>query len=191
MKIKKKPLKFDPNNDQTEEIISVFEENMKRIPKYVDNDYDENTNKQVLQASLDMVNDLIPFLEITLRRFKNERGAYAVNTLLNQQRELINDIRSLQTHEVRAERINDFVFESLKLIVENLFDTTSMLRTNLVAKLNPDNDPKTNSIITGVLERYVEEHGSYIVEMRKDLEEKIRGFVTKPPTISKQRKLLK
>lgn len=190
MKIVKK-LKKEINDPESEEIISVFEENMRGMPKFLDSEYDEKNNMRMLQASLDMINSLLPISEVSMKRFKNERASYAISTLLNQQREIANDIRSLQSYNERSDKIKDIVGKYMREILENLLDSASLLSDSLAKSLGIENDPYKMEKLKSATQDHLRNHGKYIVESNKAAEADIDGFILKTPTIPKTRKLLK
>lgn len=69
----------------------------------------ERSDIDILYGLLDTVNGLIPVAEENYHEYPFHTNAAACNHLFSQQREILNDIRSLEDFSQRAEKITEFV----------------------------------------------------------------------------------
>lgn len=97
---------------------AVFEKAFKELRKTLETNnadisLDQSTNA-FLRSSLLMLTDLIPVAEASYRKTRQQSAAYALSTLVNQVRDINNDLRMVEDVESKA------------LIMKRIVDTTML-----------------------------------------------------------------
>jgi hypothetical protein len=182
--VKVKPhlhVKGDDSKDDkiADENASLFKKRLKKIRKVKKtNNYDEKFNAAVLKSLLDMVLDLVPIAEQNYRRFRSDRPAYALNTYVNQGREIINDLRAIEDFQDRADKIKQIVRLHFTKMLENLVDELHRLRSNLLQSLHVD-DPTTQKAVAEALQSMLKSHSSFSNESLKAIGDKLDAYLVK------------
>ena len=180
---KKKQLKFkkyDPNKPENDEKItnhnkSVFELRLKRIRKSAKkHEYGEAAMLQMYKGLLDMVLDLIPIAEKNYRQYKQDRASYALNTLVNQAREISNDMRTLSDYNSQAERIVEMARRQFTLIAQAMVDEVYRTKKEIQDEL----PTKSRDKIFKRVDNMVHNHGKYLNESVKALSDAILSYMT-------------
>jgi len=75
---------------------------------------------RTLRAFLTLTMELIPDARATYKEYRSDRSIYALNGLVNQARELMNDIRQLRTGKKQHTHIvNRIVMPNLQILLQN------------------------------------------------------------------------
>jgi hypothetical protein len=133
-----KPLvRHDNNRPESDEAIanknaSVFETKLKGVREAaVKHDYGEQAILVMYKAMYDMVAELIPIAEANYRKFKIDRSAYALNTYLNQLREIANDMRSVNNFESQVRQLVEMCRFQYSMIAQNMVEEADTVRRTL------------------------------------------------------------
>lgn len=117
------------DEDQGEVSESIFREHLERLKKLEKKGWTgEAYDIEVLKSLRTLVQDLIPVAEDNYRKFPSHTAASAMNQYINQERELLNDIRSLEDFRSRANRIVGFVETEIQDIAKQFIDQTNNLQ---------------------------------------------------------------
>ena len=129
------------------------------------------------QGLLDSVLSLIPIAEENYRKYRVDRSAYALNTYINQVREIANDMRSVRDFEGQAARIVNIVRQQFTMIASNLIDENYKLKKELIGSVTP----KRRARLEKLLDDMVKAHGRYLNESVKAVQAQVVDmFVDKP-----------
>jgi hypothetical protein len=87
---------------------------------------------QTLRALLTLTIELIPMARATYRQYRSERAIYAMNGLVNQARELMNDIRQLRTGKKQHQHIvNKILLPNLQAILQQYLNDCTEFKKGL------------------------------------------------------------
>jgi hypothetical protein len=154
---------------------SVFDRRLKGIRKAAKrHDYGEAAMLKMYRGLLDMVLDLIPIAERNYRQYKQDRASYALNTLVNQAREIGNDMRTLADFNNQAERIVEMARRQFTLIAQAMVDEAYRLKKEIRDDLPPKKVEKINKRIDAL----VHGQGKYLNESVKALSDTILSYMT-------------
>ena len=170
----------------TSALESLFKKRLKRIKKSsIENDYGEIYRIQVYKALMDMVLDLIPVAEAKYRVGKEDKSMYALNVVINQSREIANDMRSVQDFEQQALQIIRIIRQNYSLIAENFVDEIHRSKIYIQEGLVPDEVRRINLII----KEMTDTHARFLNETLKAMTSQVSEFlVEKPDTRPNQNK---
>jgi hypothetical protein len=91
---------------------------------------------RTLREFLSLTMELIPLAKATYNEYRSDRSIYALNGLVNQARELMNDIRQLRTGKKQHTYIiNRIIMPNLQLLLQNYLNDSTELK-NKLSKLN-------------------------------------------------------
>lgn len=134
---------------ELEEMTGEFKVDLPDIFSMID-DQDakaEDIQKAFLRAAFATVVSLIPVMEEQAHKKRNESGAYALNALLSQGREIAADLRALQSSEEIAARISALVIDpSYMSIVATIVQTLSNLRDEMEKFVQPGKEMQMRQI---------------------------------------------
>jgi hypothetical protein len=98
----------------------------------------QHSDVDLLQALLDTVNGLIPVAEENYHEYPFHTNAAACNHLFSQQREILNDLRSLEDFSQRGTKITEFVANKYRgvfqAMVADLLNLEKALQLNTAQK---------------------------------------------------------
>ena len=112
-----------------------------------------------------MILNLIPIAEINYKTYKIDRSSYALNVLVNQAREIANDMRAVSDFNQQAARIVEMARRQFTLIAQALVDEAYRLKKDIRLTLNS----KRSAVIEEKLDQLVRAHGKYLNESVKAL----------------------
>ena len=113
---------------------------------------------------------LLPVAEEIYQTYKNERGMYALNALVNQIRELSSDLRMLSSNDKTVEYVLESVFlPSLQLVLQHFVSDFSELKQNISDSL----PPKKAKNIKLQMNRMIKAQGQLLDDIKKSVSEKI------------------
>lgn len=164
---------------------SLFKTALKDIRKANKrHDYSDQALIVVYKALLEMVLDLIPIAESNYRQFKVDRSAYALNTYINQAREITNDIRAIKDFSEQLELINRIVRKQFTQIVQQLVEETFLLKKELVDSLGAP----SRRIVENKIESLIKSHGKYMNESVKMIDAQLTSLLLEQEPVHKRRK---
>lgn len=127
--------------------------------------------RMMLSATLDM----LPVAKTQYDRYKNERAAYAFSTLVNQSRDLANDIRSLQDLEGQVQHILANVMQpAFTLLVQNLINEVYAARRTMLAATK---DPKAQQAIQTGMEALMRAQASFMQDILSRTQSQLRDYL--------------
>lgn len=131
--------------------------------------------KNLLQAMLDQVVDMIPIAAAKYIEQQNEPAAYAFNALSNQAKDINAQLRSLETLEDQAEYI-------VETIMQSAFIQATQNLVNGWMSLKPSIDnyemPRSQKLaLKELLDDLVRQHGKYMDEQMKAVQLKIKQYM--------------
>jgi hypothetical protein len=102
---------------------------------------------------------------------------YALNVVINQSREIANDMRSVQDFEQQATNIIKFIRASFTVIVQNFVDLSYSIHADTKAKV-----PKEEwQALDRSFERFNATFGKYLNESLKSLTDNVIDYMTTKP----------
>lgn len=114
---------------------SIFREHALRIKQLEEDGVTgEAYDLEVLKSMRAMVLDLIPVAEENYRKFPLHTAASAVNQYVNQERELLNDIRQLEDFQARSDKLISLVEDEYQTIAKDIIQSVGNLENLLKAK---------------------------------------------------------
>jgi len=153
-----------------EEIIRISKRYRKLSKSMRESDSDVQTNIRVLKYCFNMSTRLLPIAEEIYVTYKNERGMYALNALVNQTREIASDIRMLSSNDKTIEYVLQAVFlPSLKLVLQHITNDFSDLKRELGDIL----PPKKAKAFKLKMNKMLKGQGQLLNDMSKSVEEKV------------------
>lgn len=90
-----------------------------------------HSDVELLTALLDTVSGLIPVAEENYHEYPFHTNAAAVNHLFSQQREILNDLRSLEDFSHRGEKITEFVATQYRSVFQAMIADLLTLQKSL------------------------------------------------------------
>jgi hypothetical protein len=122
---KKKAKQAEKLASEIETVAAEFAEKYGKIKKmYGPEAEDFQQDKAAIALTRTLLTDtleMIPIAKAIYKTYKSERAAYALNALVNQARELQNDIRNLQSLEQQVDYLKETVVQpAMGSIVQNL-----------------------------------------------------------------------
>ena len=119
--------------EELAEIEGEFKVDLPNLIEMVDDGLSaEEVQKAYLRSALVTVINLIPRMEEVALHKKNESGAYALNALLSQGREIISDLRALESADEVALRIATLVIDpAFQAIAANIVTTFSSIKDDI------------------------------------------------------------
>lgn len=152
------------------DIYALFGKDAKNIQKLIDSKDDDNMIISSQRALLKMLVDLIPIAEDNYREYRSERSAYALNALVSQSRELMQDIVSSQDRS----RVADIIIYNIlqpailtlgQFVIENNHQTKKHMSEVV--------DVKDLRDMKDVLDKSAINLGGYLNTFYEDLKERI------------------
>ena len=189
-KIKKKIKLHDTDNAEGDQSIarsnaSVFEKNLKSIRRANErHNYGEQAILTMYKHMYDMVCDLIPIAEENYRKFKIDKSAYALNTYLNQAREIANDMRSVNNYEEQVKNIVEMMRRQYSLIAQNMVEEVHNTTTSMRAMVRDDQRGKVDEL----LGQLTKGQAKFLNESLKGVSDMLVNMLLEKPT-TKQAKI--
>ena len=152
---------------------SIFKNDAFRIQEYLRENKTDNAIQAAQKKLLKMMIELIPIAESNFRKYGNERGAYAINAVISQTRELMADIRAEKdSREIAYKIVNEVVHPQFMLIAHNYVDNLYRLRKNVEVYTDPKLHGAQESINTKVSE-CAKECNLFLQEAYKSMRDQI------------------
>ncbi len=152
---------------------SIFKGDAFRIQEYLRENKTDNAIQAAQKQLLKMMIEFIPIAESNFRKYGNERGAYAINAIISQTRELMADIRAEKdSREIAYRIVNEVVHPQFMLIAHNYVDNLYRLRKNIEVYTDPKLHGAQESINTRVAE-CAKECNLFLQESYKSLRDQI------------------
>lgn len=155
-----------------------FEKEFRKLRKKTsasnDNFNAESLNRLMLRAMLTMVLDVIPIAEEAYRKSKKESAAYALNSLLNQARELSLDLKLAKDVSGQAEFIQSKVLTPVftsftQLLIQEIFALKNTVDTEAQNKVGKP--------IKAQIDKMARSLGKYQTEMIAKIGQDIESFL--------------
>jgi len=160
-----------------DDTVSSFEKRYKKLRKQLnltsDDSFDNQTNIVLLRSLLFSVNSMIAIAEVQYKTYKNERAAYAWNTLVTQSLQIMNDLRMLQGSDHQVNRLVEMLQHGITLGVQHMIDNTYLLRKQLTEATTSD---KVKRVIETKTEEFINSQGKSLNEVYKMVEHNIRDL---------------
>jgi len=152
---------------------SIFKSDAFRIQEYLRENKTDNAIQAAQKQLLKMMIELIPIAESNFRKYGNERGAYAINAIISQTRELMADIRAEKdSREIAYKIVNEVVHPQFMLIAHNYVDNLYRLRKNIEVYTDPKLHGAQEAINTRVSE-CAKECNLFLQESYKSLRDQV------------------
>lgn len=152
---------------------SIFKNDAFRIQEYLRENKTDNAIQAAQKKLLKMMIELIPIAESNFREYGNERGAYAINAVISQTRELMADIRAEKdSREIAYKIVNEIVHPQFLLIAHNYVDNLYRLRKNVEIYVDPKLHGAQESMNTRVSE-CAKECNLFLQESYKSMRDQI------------------
>lgn len=133
--------KDSPDEDGEEPTESIFRGHLEKLKKLEKKGVKgEAYDIAVLKSLRTLVQDLIPVAEDNYRKFPSHTAAAAVNHYINQEREIMNDIRALEDFRARANRIVGLVSEEMQQIAKAAIEQSNSLKTSVAERSSKNVD---------------------------------------------------
>lgn len=153
-----------------DEIVRISKRYRKLSKSMRESESDVQTNLRVLKYCFNMSTRLLPIAEEIYVTYKNERGMYALNALVNQTREIANDIRMLSSNDKTIEYVLQAVFlPTLKLVLQHITGDFSDLKRELSDAL-PEKKAKSFKL---KMNKMLKAQGQLLNDVSKSVEEKV------------------
>lgn len=157
--------------------LSKFQVEYKKLRRLIGAEAkDFSTDKAanaILRAMLSTTIRMLPLAEASYRKYSNERAAYAYSALVSQIRELMADLRAVQSLDAQAETINTKIMQNaIRLLIQNLSLELYSTKAQFDSALKT---PKDKQMAKRAVDVMVQQHGAYM----KEVYEKICADVTK------------
>lgn len=161
---------------------SVFQDAFAELRRTLTTDNEEISldlsTPAFLRASLLMLTDLIPIAEAAYRKSRQQSAAYALSTLVNQVRDINNDLKVSEDIESKAlamRRMVDSTFVSLaQLIMQEKFAFQE--RVN-----NATNDTRMRKVIRSEADTMLKSMGHALTEHSTLLSDRVRAYLMGNP----------
>jgi hypothetical protein len=155
--------------------LATFSKALRKLRRDYDanpKDFDSDAAQiATLRAVLDMSINMVPILEKQIIERGDGRGVYSLNTLVNQIREAMNDLRAVNDRtEVAANLFDKVVDPTLSLIVQQLVTESSTYRKLIFKEVK---DVKVRKKLTNQIKRNLKATADYIKETRMSIREQI------------------
>lgn len=134
---------------QLAELTGDFKDDLPSIFELIDdpNASADDIQRAYLRAAFSTIVGLIPTMEDQALKKKNESGAYALNALLSQGREIAADLRALQSSDEIAIRIASMVIDPIFIsIMSVLLQAMASLRDEVERLASPGNETKIRQL---------------------------------------------
>lgn len=163
-------------SEKTEKNIQLFKKELKKIK--LSNNNDLTSAESILdlhKAMLKLVVDMISIGESQYRQWKGERAAYALNSLINQARELASDIRSMQEVNSQTEKIaENIILPSMTMLVQNNTNMVLNMKKQILSHITKKD---VKAVVSKIIDNLIRSQASYINELMKSMQSRIRGEV--------------
>ena len=134
---------------------------------------DSQTNTRILKYCLQMSVRLLPIAEETFLKFKNERAIYGLKALVDQNRELMSDIRQMSNNDATIDFIlNQVVLPSLQMVLAHQVAAMAELKTEIL-NICP---PKKAKVMKIRINNMLKDQGKLLTDTGKSVENRIRTF---------------
>lgn len=134
---------------------------------------EHKANLKILKYCLDMSVRLLPLAEESYIRWQSERSMYALNALVNQSREIMNDIRMVSNNDKTVEfLIEQALMPGMKLIMQHILNDFSNLKS-IIKEQIPSSKAKAINL---EINKMLKAQGMLMEDMRKGLQEKINEY---------------
>ncbi len=162
---------------EIENMVSYFDKSLKKHRKKLKKNNqslaDAAGNVAVLKSLLEMLITLIPTAEKTYKKFKNERGAYAIAALVTQTREISADIQRYSSSQKNASvLIDSIIIPNIQLILQNYMSTNSVL----INSINKRYGKKEGKAIISLINQSMTEHSSYLKQITEAISQRATDY---------------
>lgn len=173
----KKGSKPDP---AAAEAVRVFRETLNRLKSQIGGEEDVDFRsdvgtKVILRAMLATTLELIPTAAEKYTTEKNESAAYAFSSLLNQSKDLMSQLRSMDSLDEQADHISDNILVRANMATgQNLISGLMQMKTRIresQASLADKSD------LCSAMDGMVREHVKFLDEQLKSTTEQIRAYL--------------
>ena len=162
--------------------VSVFEKEHKKLSKMVGHKAGEHVESQqisiqAIRASIDMILTAIPKAEKVFNKYRTERSAYSMVSIVNLLRELLRDLAALSGFSQIGSRILEAVVEpallnSTQMHISGLKD----IRQYVYEKVD---DRKVRRRLLKKIDGIIEQQANHVAETRQQVSEQIEALVEK------------
>jgi hypothetical protein len=175
----KKRLEAISEDDEEEEDESIFKQDFDKLraslsPDNGDNLRIDQVSASFFRASLAMIMELMPIAEKAYRKTQKESAAYALTALMNQARDLTNDVRRSEDAEGQALQLKSVVDTTFKSVAQLLLQEKFALQTKVDAITN---DPRVRKAIRAEMDATILSFTIGLREHSNLLSARIRSFL--------------
>lgn len=149
---------------------SVFQRASLVLKAQRESGMDEKYNKLVLTELSKMLEELIPIAETQCRKYPGDRfAAISLTNYMTQYRDIMKDLRNIQSFEQQIERLTTHNFKTFQQMVQAFADEMYRVRASVKAN-TPDKDFDT---VDKVLMRALDNYCNYMNESLKAINSKV------------------
>lgn len=165
--------KFDDEDSPEEkepETESIFRKHLKRLNKLEEKGVQgEAYDLAALKSMRTLVLDLIPVAEDNYRKFPIHTAAAALNHYINQEREIMNDIRALEDFRSRAALLSKIIDKEMQGLAKIFIEHCTKLMVAL-----PEQDAKNQA---ESLKRFMKTFGRELQASNEGMGDKMMEFL--------------
>jgi len=131
--------------DYNEQAAEALEKQYKKLARQLKKSKEGNrADIATLKAFLELTMELIPVAKESYRQYRSDRGIYALNGLVNQAREIMNDLRQLRTGKKQHQHIvNKIILPNLAILMQHFMADCTELKKEIAGL-----DRKTRNRLT-------------------------------------------
>ena len=156
-----------------EEITRINKRYLKLEKSVKDAKSDVQVNVKILKYCLNMSMHLLPTAQEIYTRYRSERAMYALNALVNQTRDLMDDIRQLSSNDKTVDHmLNSIMLPNLQLILQHTTNEFAELKTILSDAM----PAKKAKMLRATMSKMQKNQAKLLTDIGKMTEEKIREY---------------
>ena len=135
--------------------VSMFGKRYRKLCQELDkkgsSDFDDQQSVAMIQSLLFSTTSMIEIAEKAYRQFRNERSAYAFKALVEQNLQLLQDLRIMRGNDKVVEKVVEQLKTHVTTIVQHLIDGSYLLKKQLM-------DATSSERVKKEIEKRVQEH---------------------------------
>lgn len=129
----------------------------------------------MVRAMLASTIEMLPIAEGQYKKYKNERAAYAFSTLVNQARELGNDLRTMQDLEGQVIHILTSILQpAFTQVMQHMINEVYAARTEIGRSVR---DPRSQEVVQNALNTLLRAHAGYLQDMGGKVQSQLRDYL--------------
>lgn len=148
--------------------------------------YSDRETIDQLQKYLQDIQHCLPTAKNAFLTKPQQGTAYAYSALMNLSREIMNDIRSIESLEQQVEHINSTIIsDCFRNILQIIVSENGMLRESTLSLLK---DSQSRNYFDNFYTQFLRAIATSLTERQEDLKIRIKEFLLEPEDYSKRRK---